>query len=796
LLFLSLIFYSAHWLTSPPGISGDASRLGLYAFDFLQEGLPPFYIYHQFAPHPLIIYLQSLVFATLGYSNAALRGVTIVSGALATPAIYWASYWLFQDRGKAFARRAGLLAALGLGLSAYFASFSRLGIEPALLPFVELLAVIFLWRGLRCGGWGNFVLAGVFVGISQYVYIVARFYPVALVLATLIALWADRRLRSNWRGLVLAAIPAALIALPQWMLFVAYPYTFTARTSETAGPLVFESAEPVRAIAAKLSGQPQARGWYWEDEYNPFSHKPVLTPILAAGLVGSIGVTLWRRRSSHLFALTMMAAMLLPDLVIGRGSFPLATRLAPASPFVLIMAGLGGAMLWGWIETRPRVPHWAGYLVPVLVLTFGLYRQWDYATRVKPQNLAAGGLEWRASLVDIAEAEYITDHFDGPILLPSSEYQRAPLAFLLAEHYQHRASGLVGPLEPEEPVTILRPLEPDRPTTEGIPSGYIPDEWVLLKDRTAYFFPPIPDAVERIEAGSVAIVAGNGVFSAEAYSARWQGTAPQMSPLHASFASGLDLVGYQRGDFAAGQELLMTFYWQPVRAIERDVEVFVQLLDQDQRAVAGLHSWPLHGAFRIRAWIPGVTMPLSYRLAIPEDLSTGPYQLVVGTTDLLENERIPLSTGETGPLVETLKIPPPPDDRVAESMADARFGESIALDGYTLAPASDGLTVTLFWRTINSPQTDYTTFVHLVDVAGEIVAQSDAQPLDGRYPTSIWSPGEGIVDEHLLAAVPPGEYQVYVGWYRWDTLDRLPIQSDDLESTDGRLLLGTIRVPR
>ena len=183
------------------------------------------------------------------------------------------------------------------------------------------------------------------------------------------------------------------------------------------------------------------------------------------------------------------------------------------------------------------------------------------------------------------------------------------------------------------------------------------------------------------------------------------------------------------------------------------------------------------------------------RLPIPQHLTTGPYRLVVGTTDLLDNQRIPLATGDTVRLVETLKIPPPPDNRVAESMADASFGESIALDGYTLAPTADGLVVTLFWRAIDPPQADYTTFVHVVDAAGEIVAQADAQPLNGRYPTSIWSPGEAIVDERILAGVVQGEYEVYVGWYRWDTLERLPVRSGDVESPDGRLLLGTVDLP-
>ena len=58
LFLFGLISYGLHWLTAPPGINGDASRLGLYAFDFVQDKLLPFYIYHQFGPHPLIIYVH------------------------------------------------------------------------------------------------------------------------------------------------------------------------------------------------------------------------------------------------------------------------------------------------------------------------------------------------------------------------------------------------------------------------------------------------------------------------------------------------------------------------------------------------------------------------------------------------------------------------------------------------------------------------------------------------------------------------------------------------------------------
>ena len=799
LFLVSLTSYSLHWLTAPPGISRDASMLGIYAFDFLQEKLFPFYIYHQFAPHPLIIYVQSLVFAVLGYSNATLRGVTIVGGALATPAIYWASRRLFKHQGTAFARRAGLIAALGLSLSTFFASFSRWGTEVALLPVVELMAVAFLWRGFRRGRWVDFVLAGLFVGISQYVYIVARFFPVALAVASVGAILANPKLLARWRGLILAATSAALVALPQWILFVTHPYTFIARTSNPIGPagggFVSELPDPVSVIAAKLTNQLLMLVWYWNNWYNPISYKSLLTPVLAVGLAVSVVLTVYKRRDVYVFGVLMMVMMLLPDLLtyeVATPSAPSANRIVPALPFIFIMAGLGGATIWAWIESRRRLPNWVGYFVLLLVLSSGLLRQWDYATRVKPQVLAMNQLEWQNRLVEIAEAEYIVHHLDTPILLPSSAYQSSSLAFLLAEQFPHREGGLEEPIKQGEIVTVIQP-EGAHLTTEGILV-----EWVLLRDKTAYFLPPIPDSIEPLNGEGSKIVASNGVVVATAFAARWQGEPPKYIPLQASFANNLNLVGYQSSDFKPGSLLNLTFYWQPSQKIERDVEVFVQLFDQNREAViANIHNWPLKGVFRIRAWQPHKTMPLTHSLSIPDNLAPGPYQLRVGVFDLIARKRIPLLTGEDSQLVKTFKIPLPVDHRIPESSSDIKFGNIIALDGYTLTPISDGLKITFFWRSIDAPQTDYTTFIHIVDTEDQIVAQMDVQPLHGQYPTSVWSPNELIVDERTVTGIPKGEYRIYIGWYlyREDALEPLTVVSNGSQSTTDRLLLETITVP-
>ncbi|MYC93553.1 MAG: glycosyltransferase family 39 protein [Caldilineaceae bacterium SB0661_bin_32] len=798
LFLVSLTCYSLHWLTAPPGINGDASRLGLYAFDFVHDKLVPFYIYHQFGPHPLIIYIQALVFSALGFTHAALRGITIVGGALAAPAIYVAALWLFHQQGTAFARRAGAVAALGIALSTFFASFSRYGVEGALLPAVELLAIAFLWRGLRRGAWADFAVAGFAVGLSQYIYIAARFFPVALAVACAGAVLANRQLLARWKGLVIAAAVAAAVALPQWLLFITHPYTFFARTQQSTGRFVFELPDPFAVIAGKLVNQLLMLAWRWDNGYNPLSYRSLLTPVLVVALVTGVVYTIRKRQDMHVFAFLMMLAMFLPDLLAYEGANPSATRLVPALPFIFMMAGSGGAILWERTERIRTFPKWAGYLVPLLVLSFGLVRQWDYATRVKSQVLDSSGLEWKNSLVEVAVAEYIGTHLDAPVLIPASEYQRAPLAFLLAEHFRHRTSGLEGLVEKGEIITVVQPTDPVRPTTEWIPAVYRQDEWVLLKDGAVHFLPPLPGGVEPLTGEEEAIVASNGVVAATAFTARWKGAAPSFIPLQANFANNLDLVGYESSNLEPGSPLDITLYWHPARKVERDVEIFVELYDPIRDAVvANAHRWPLNGVYRVRAWQPGKRMPLSLRLSVAYDLAPGPYQLRTGVVDLTGRNRIPLSTGGDFMVVETLKIPLPEDHREPEISADVNFGDVITLDGYTLKSISDGLTITLFWRATALPRFDFTTFVHIIDSDDQIVAQLDAQPRNGQYPTSIWSPNEAVADELTVTDIPSGAYRIYIGLYRHheDSWERLPIVSNGAEFKTDRLWLETITIP-
>jgi hypothetical protein len=89
--------------------------------------------------------------------------------------------------------------------------------------------------------------------------------------------------------------------------------------------------------------------------------------------------------------------------------------------------------------------------------------------------------------------------------------------------------------------------------------------------------------------------------------------------------------------------------------------------------------------------------------------------------------------------------------------------------------------LTLWWQALQAPRADYTVFVHLFDPDTDaIVAQSDAMPRGGAYPTSWWAAGE-VVSETVtlsLEGIPEGTYRLAVGLYD-QTVTRLAAVGPD-----------------
>jgi 4-amino-4-deoxy-L-arabinose transferase-like glycosyltransferase len=139
------------------------------------------------------------------------------------------------------------------------------------------------------------------------------------------------------------------------------------------------------------------------------------------------------------------------------------------------------------------------------------------------------------------------------------------------------------------------------------------------------------------------------------------------------------------------------------------------------------------------------------------------------------------------------------------------FGDALQLIGYSLTPSSltvgSPLTITLYWQAAASPLPDYTVFVHLYppDEAASAppIAQNDAAPCQGRFPTSGWQTGDIVLDEHTLTL--PGDAAsdsvvIALGIYTWPALERIsPVvlaSSDAALLPENRVLLTTLPVRR
>lgn len=115
------------------------------------------------------------------------------------------------------------------------------------------------------------------------------------------------------------------------------------------------------------------------------------------------------------------------------------------------------------------------------------------------------------------------------------------------------------------------------------------------------------------------------------------------------------------------------------------------------------------------------------------------------------------------------------------------------LEGAPAVPQGQALLLNLYWQPLAPLDADYAIFLHLLDAQGRTVAQRDTVIRAGDYPTSRWQPGElalDLADLPIPADLPAGEYQLEMGVYRMDTIERLPLPG----VADNTLELATVTI--
>jgi len=119
----------------------------------------------------------------------------------------------------------------------------------------------------------------------------------------------------------------------------------------------------------------------------------------------------------------------------------------------------------------------------------------------------------------------------------------------------------------------------------------------------------------------------------------------------------------------------------------------------------------------------------------------------------------------------------------AERDVSIQFDNKLELIGYsvrsnTLEPAKN-VQIDLIWHCLEPIADSYTVFVHLIDSGGKIWGQEDSLPVQGKLPTTSWTPGEYIRDPYTIqvpAEAPADSLSLAVGLYKPDTGERLVIR--------------------
>lgn len=112
----------------------------------------------------------------------------------------------------------------------------------------------------------------------------------------------------------------------------------------------------------------------------------------------------------------------------------------------------------------------------------------------------------------------------------------------------------------------------------------------------------------------------------------------------------------------SGGQLALALTWQSLADMGEDYTVFVQVLDEQDRIVGQVDSWPVQGTYPTSQWQIGEVIHDPYVVQLQSDLQPGTYRVHIGWYLLATLRRLPVSAEDGTPLdnkvvIEGLVVP-------------------------------------------------------------------------------------------------------------------------------------------
>jgi len=442
----------------PSGLFFDEAINGLDARRVLEEGVYPVYFEANYGRGSLFIYLLALSFKLLSPNPIAMKWVTLLVGT-ATILVFYFLFCLFFDSNIS------LVAALLLAFSRWHINFSRVAFEAILLPFFELLTLLFLLRGLgKNGRCTHLMWAGFALGLGLHTYMAFRLFPLVIGAFLLFRLLTDRQAVRNYSiALVLVTMSALLVFAPLGLYAFRNREPFINRARATS--IFYHRDEPDLRVALARNTKAHLLMFNYKGDRNPRHNlpgEPMLDPLSGALFVLGFGYSLFRwRQPQYILFLITFAVMLLGGILTVDFEAPQALRSIGVLPAVyfFICAAFDGL----WSTCRGSLGRWGQrslLLVLLLALAYIAYANYDAYFRRQARDFAVwNGFDTTETLV----AQEMNALGRGYRYYLSSLYHNHPtLRFLApwASDYERWESGDHLPIRESEYERVALFLDP------------------------------------------------------------------------------------------------------------------------------------------------------------------------------------------------------------------------------------------------------------------------------------------------------------------------------------------------
>jgi hypothetical protein len=864
---LVVILLVAFWLRvfqlpqTPPGLWYDEAYYGLDALWLAETGnFQPFLLGNN-GREAMWPYLSLGAIWLFGSTPLTLRLLAALVGVVTIPIMYRLALALAPSilKDKRYAAWFALSAASWLAVSWWHLHISRAGFRVVLLPPLLALTLYFFWRGsstlnsgltqavypkqatlsqTRAGlAWLTpFMAAGLFLGLSQYTYLPARFAP--LILLGMVLIWTIQRrlaLTKLWLGLLVNGLVAAIIFTPLGLFFLNTPSAFSARTDD----VLFVPQTTDELIGHLLKAVSLFFGAGHEIYRHHLPGRAMLgwleIPFFWVGLLLLLHPARLRRPGTQ-FILISLGLMWLPALL----ALPPVHALRPIGllPCYYLVVTFGfcfaARSLWqvcSRLWPRRPVERQALALSTLIFVTVnGALNSNDYF--VHWAHHAEVYKEYNGPLVDfVKQVADLTEEM--PVVMPLQIYVHPTTRYLLHQQFSEQPppESLVGPVRLVTVPSNFRLLNvaniPELPAYAWLARG-VDGQGVVYVSR-----PPRQEeqAYVRAQMQAVEPEVYRDRFGDEVAHLRrlvkpgpllpmFTAPVPQRA-IRLNWADQVELTGYDVMPdlIQRNHPLTLNLYWHSLTDVTFDHRLFLQLIDS---AGNPINQWEGEAVGEdMYRWRPDGLLPSQHTLWVGPETPPGPYLVRIGFFDRHSGERLPLVSSpatnhqpvdqvELG-LFYVLAEGDETDPRRPARPLQANFAGAIELIGVTLPltmsneqlamyneklkieneklktnrlrsgqtfqPAT--LPVLLHWRALQPTDRPYTVFLQLLNANQEVVAGFDRQPFNGLYPTSRWSPGELLAAEFDLplpeGGLPPGEYRLITGFYEVESGRRLPL---------------------